>query len=143
MGKSLWNLKNIDNEVKNSPNAILREQAQFFEKETKSVLYAKITNITLPKSEDFEYRMATNFSIISPALDNYTYTFFTFYTNPESNYPLAICLNYNKEIDLEDWFVPDYKCENDEEFEKAITEILGSDKVTEIVHILYSKSKNY
>ena len=142
MSKSMWNLKNIDNEIKNSPSAILREQAEHFEKETKQVLYARIDNVTLKGNPDFEYKLASNFSIMSPALDNYTYTIFTVYSNPESNYPLAITINFNKKDDL-DWFQPDHVCKDEEEFIKALDSIIASEKVTEIVHILYSKSKNY
>lgn len=40
----LWNLQDIDKKVANSPNLILEEQARYFEKTIKGVLYAKIFN---------------------------------------------------------------------------------------------------
>src|SRR5699024_11798523 len=59
------------------------------------VLYAKINNAKLNESKESKYKLATNFSIVSPILDNYTYVLFTVYSNPESNYPVLIEVNNN------------------------------------------------
>lgn len=142
MGTNMWNLHNIEQEIKNTPNAILIEQANYFEKETKNVLYAKLYNMRLSVDEEFKYKLATSFVIVSPALDDYSYTLFTVYSNPESSYPVAISINENKEDDYY-FFVPDYECQNDKEFTEALAEVIGSEKTTEIVQTLYSKSKAY
>ncbi len=138
---NLWNLNDIDKKVSNSPNLILVEQAKYFEKSLKEVLYARISNTTLKASELLDYKLATNFSIVSPTLDNYTYTLFTVYSNPESNYPLGISVNTNNyNIDILD---VDYTCNNETEFIDKLSEILSSEKTTEIITVLYSKSRNF
>ena len=75
---------------------------------------------------------------MSPVLDNYTYVLFTVYSNPECNYPVLISVNDNGSNDDDK-----YECRNEPEFIKALTAILGSDKTTETISVLYSKSKNY
>jgi len=136
---NLWNLKDINKKVASSPNLILEEQAKYFEKAVKDVLYAKIINTKLKNNDGIqEYKLATSFNIVSPTLDNYTYTLFTVYSNPESNYPLSISVNNNEEyIDF------DYTCNDENEFIKDLAEILSSTKITEIIEVLYSKSKNF
>jgi len=135
---NLWNLKDIDKKTANSPNQILEEQAKYFEKNVNDVLYAKIANVKLKEFELSEYKLATNFSIVSPTLDNYTYVLFTVYSNPEANYPLGISQNDGKDyVDI------DYTCNNDKEFIDTLSKILGSEEVTEIITVLYSKSKNF
>lgn len=134
---NLWNLKNIKSKIKNSPNIILEEQAKHFEKGVDNVLYAKIKNAKLHEFKYSNYKLATNFSIVSPVLDNYEYVLFTVYSNPESNYPIIISLNNDEENEYE------YLCKNEQEFISALTEILGSEKTTETISVLYSKSKDY
>lgn len=135
---NLWNLKDIDRKASSSPNSILEEQAKYFEKNVNDILYAKITNTRLKDFIPSDYKLATNFSIVSPTLDNYTYVLFTVYSNPESNYPVGISLNNNKEyIDI------DYNCNNEKEFIDKLSNILGSEEVTEVISVLYSKSKNF
>ncbi|AOR24140.1 hypothetical protein [Clostridium taeniosporum] len=135
---NLWNLKDIDRKASNSPNLILEEQAKYFEKNVKDVLYARIANVKLKEFMSSDYKLATNFSIVSPTLDNYTYVLFTVYSNPESNYPVGISLNDNKDyIDI------DHTCNNEKEFIDTLSKILGSEEVTEIITVLYSKSKNF
>lgn len=84
-----------------------------------------------------KYNIATTFNIVSPVLDNYTYVLFTVYSNPESNYPVLICVSNNGDHDNIKYG------KNEVEFIKALTLILGSDKTTETISTLYSKSKNY
>lgn len=135
---NLWNLKDIDRKASNSPNSILEEQAKYFEKNVNDILYAKITNTRLKDFKASDYKLATNFSIVSPTLDNYTYVLFTVYSNPESNYPVGISLNGNKDyIDI------DYICSNEEEFINKLSNILGSEEITDVISVLYSKSKNF
>lgn len=135
---NLWNLKDIKNNIKNSPNAILEEQAKYFERGVDSILYAKVSNVKLNETEKLQYKLATTFSIVSPVLDNYTYVLFAVYSNPECNYPVLICVNDNG-----DYNTIKHTCNNEEEFINALTEILGSDKTTETISVLYAKSKNY
>lgn len=133
---NLWNLKGIKSNIKNSPNLILEEQAKFFEKGVDDILYAKINNAKLNENESLKYKLATNFSIVSPVLDNYTYVLLTVYSNPESNYPVLISVNCDEGNN-------EYQCNNEEEFIDALSKILGSEKTTETISVLYSKSKNY
>lgn len=135
---NLWNLKNIKSNIKNSPNLILEEQAKYFEKGVDDVLYAKINNAKLIELKESTYKLATSFSIVSPVLDNYTYVLFTVYSNPESNYPVLISLNDNEE-----GYNTEYECRDEKEFIETLSQILGSEKTTDIISVLYSKSKNY
>lgn len=133
---NLWNLKGIKSNIKNSPNLILEEQAKFFEKGVDDILYAKINNAKLNENEALKYKLATNFSIVSPVLDNYTYVLLTVYSNPESNYPVLISVNCDEDNN-------EYQCNNEKEFIDVLSKILGSEKTTETISVLYSKSKNY
>ena len=132
---NLWNLKNIKSDIKNSPNVILEEQAKYFEKTVDNVLYASIKNTSLTELKSLTYKLATNFSIVSPTLDNYSYVLFTVYSNPEKNYPVMITINNDSEVE--------YLCQNEAEFIKSLEKILGSEETTETISILYAKSKNY
>lgn len=144
MSKNMWNLQNIDRGIKDSPNEILREQAAYFEKATKEILYARIDNIKLKKEvkEYTKYALQTDFNIVCPTLDNYTYVVCSIFSNPESSYPLAITKNCSKE-ELEYNFEPDYTCNNEEEFAAALEGILSSEDTTNVVMNLYSKSKTF
>lgn len=135
---NLWNLKDIKNNIKNSPNSILEEQAKYFEKGVGDILYAKVKNVKLNEEQKLKYKLATTFSIVSPVLDNYTYVLFSVYSNPESNYPVLISVNDNGENDT-----MNYECSNEDDFVKSLSQILGSEKTTETISVLYSKSKNY
>ena len=128
---NLWDLKDIDRKASNSPNSILEEQAKYLKKNVNDILYAKITNIRLKDFIESDYKLATNFSIVSPTLDNYIYVLFTVYSNPESNYPVVIFLNGNKDyIDI------DHICNNEEEFIDKLSNILGSEEVTDFSTLL-------
>ena len=117
---------------------ILEEQAKYFEKGVDDILYAKVNNVKLNESKESRYKLATTFSIVSPVLDNYTYVLFTVYSNPESNYPVVISVNDNGEEDN-----IEHECRNEKEFIDSLSKILSSDKTTETISVLYSKSKNY
>ncbi|MGL5068965.1 MAG: hypothetical protein ACRC6T_14315 [Sarcina sp.] len=135
---NLWNLKNIKSNIKNSPkviNVILEEQAKYFEKALDNVLYVSIKNTSLTENTSLTYKLATNFSIVSPTLDNYSYILFTVYSNPEKNYPVMISINNDDEVE--------YLCKDETEFIKSLEKILGSEETTETISILYTKSKNY
>lgn len=144
MSKNMWNLHNIEKAIEDSPNEILREQVVYFERATKDTLYARIDNIKLRKEakEYIEYALQTDFSIVCPALDNYTYVVCSIFSNPESSYPLAITRNCNKE-ELGYNFEPDYICNSEEEFTTALEKILSSQDITNVVKNLYSKSKTF
>ncbi|MGL4876159.1 MAG: hypothetical protein ACRC30_16080 [Clostridium sp.] len=133
--ENLWNLKNIKRDIKNSPNMILEQQARFFEKSVDDVLYAKIENTKLVEPKKLLYGLATNFSIISPTLDNYTYILLTVYSNPEKNYPVMVVVNDEENSE--------YICKNEQEFISSLERILGAEETTETIRVLYAKSKNY
>ncbi len=135
--RNLWNLKDIESKIKSSPNLILEEQAKYFEKNVHDILYAKINNAKLNELKNSTYKLATSFSVVSPVLDNYTYVLFTVYSNPECNYPVLI------EVNDDEWEDSEYECKNEQEFIESLTKILGSENTTEIISVLYSKSKNY
>ncbi len=70
---------------------------------------------------------------------NYEKTILIMYSNPETEYPVAITLGNRFEEDC-DLFAPDYICSNKEEFEKTIKDILASDRILNIIQMLFSKA---
>ena len=67
-------------------------------------------------------------------------TIFIMYSNPETDYPVAITVGTDYDEDQES-FMPKYTCKNKDEFEQSLSQILSSDEVMHIIKILYSKSK--
>lgn len=62
------------------------------------------------QSKKINFKVATIFDIVVPALDNYTKKLLIMYSNPEEEYPIAITAG--KEISEDkDTFTPDYTCD--------------------------------
>lgn len=137
----LWGFKDeadLKRSTTDMPDTILKEQITLLGEKTKFVLYGKPTYVRV-KSEYIEYKVATIFNVVVPALDNYEKTILIMYSNPEASYPIAITINSSYEEDCE-WFVPKYTCDKKEEFIDAIKEILSSTEVIEMIGTLYSKA---
>lgn len=127
----------IDNE--NDPFAILNKQAVIFEKKAKDILFIRLVKINL-NDNTLKYPLATNFDIVSPRLDNYSYTLFSVYSKVEKDYPLSIECTYLKEDESKNSKVQGYECNNEGEFIEALKNILQSPEVKKIVATLYHKS---
>lgn len=122
------------------PNSILKEQADILAKKTDGMIYGKVVNKKFtPQDKIVEYSLASEFEIVVPQLDNYSYTLFVLYSKPERDYPVAITVGSNT-IDDAERFVPQYECQNSEEFIEALEKILSSDEVNKNIGILYSKA---
>lgn len=135
----LWGKIDLSNENENDPFEILNKQANIFEKKVKDVLFAKLVKQNI-SSENSKYNLATNFQIISPTLDHYSYTLFTVYSKIEEEYPLTIEVNFSKSS--KDYSLQaEYQCNNEDEFIKALSNILQSEDAKRIVKNLYHKSK--
>ena len=120
------------------------DEKEFFQESMRTILETggKVKNISIKSSlakEETGYSIATKFELVVPALDNYTYTLFIMYSNPEKNYPLSITVGSAMEDDLEN-FNPNYECKNKEEFIDALRAILSSEAVKEVVKTLYTKA---
>jgi hypothetical protein len=140
--KDFWSFGNLSKgDLTDTPHGILKAQADYFEKRVKDTLFIKL-NTKRIKSTDIEFGLATSFDIVAPMLDGYTYTLFTLYTKPETDYPVAIDRNIKEDSEVEDldssYF--DYISHNEEEFKNNLQEILGSPSTNSIVKNLYSKS---
>lgn len=134
----LWGNLDLSNENKNDPFEILNKQVDIFEKKVKSVLFAKLVKQNISNGNS-EYDLATNFQIVAPTLDHYAYTLFTLYCKIEVEYPLKIEVNFV--INSNDSTVEsEYKCNNQQEFIDALSNILQSDDAKRIVKNLYNKS---
>lgn len=105
---------------------------------TNFTIYGKPVFIKV-KSDEIEFSVATIFNVVVPALDSYEKTILIMYSNPETEYPVAITVESSYEEDCE-IFTPQYNCNDKSEFENAIKEILSSEKVMQIIRILYSKA---
>ncbi|WIV92105.1 hypothetical protein QNH49_22585 [Bacillus bombysepticus] len=135
----LWGFSKLNkNHIKSMPHGILKAQADLFEKKTDNKLLIRTSTRNLSIKADNKYGLGTNFQIIAPQLDGYSYTLFTMYSMPENDYPVAITLNASKYNNILPTF--DYECTNENEFLEALGEILGSENTTRIVINLYSKS---
>lgn len=137
--RDLWGFSKLNkSDIKSMPQGILKEQADLFEKKTDGKLFLRTSTRSLNIKADDRFGLATNFEIVAPYLDGYSYTLFTMYSMPEKDYPIALTLNSFK---LNDAFIDfDYECDNEERFLEVLREILGSKETTSIVKNLYSKS---
>ncbi|WP_099468204.1 hypothetical protein [Konateibacter massiliensis] len=142
MSLDLWNFneKTLKNRAAELPNNILREQADILSDKTGGIIYGKISNRKFkPKDTDIQYNLATEFNVVVPLLDNYSYNLLILYSKPESDYPIAITVGSNVVDDAED-FNPQYECSNQKEFIESLKSILSSDEVNKNIEILYSKA---
>lgn len=141
MGKDLWSFrsaKELEKQTKDLPDTILKEQITLLGEKTDFILYGKAIFLKVNKTE-IQYNIATMFNVVVPALDNYEKTILIMYSNPETEYPVAITLGNSFEDDC-DLFAPDYICNDKDEFEKAVKEILASDKILGMIQMLFSKA---
>lgn len=86
---------------------------------TDNFLYARLKNRKLSSPVDDKYYFATNFDIVAPELDGYSFTLLTLYSMPERDFPVAISNNSDirEEWEIEDF---DYTCNNEGEFVEVI-----------------------
>ncbi len=141
MSNDLWGFKDpkeLEKSTHDMPDSILKEQISLLAEKTDYILHGRPTFIKV-RSTEIDFKVATVFDVVVPALDNYSKTLLIMYSNPESEYPVAISVGSSYEDDC-DWFVPKYTCDNKEAFEAAIKEILSSDEVLQTIKILYSKA---
>ena len=135
----LWGKIELDSSNENDPFAILNRQAELFEKKTKDILFIKLIKINL-NDNTLKYPLATNFNIVSPRLDNYSYTLFSIYSKVEKDYPLSIECNYLEGNTSKTDTTYNYDCNNEEEFIETLRKILQSSEVKKIISTLYNKS---
>lgn len=138
----LWGFKDVkelEKNIKDMPDTILKEQISSLGDKTNFVLYGKPVSLKVTNNQEIDYGLATLFNIVVPKLDNYAKTILIMYSNPEEDYPVAISVDSSYEDDCED-FRPQYICNDKDGFIKAISEILSSKDVLHIVGILYAKA---
>lgn len=141
MSIDLWGFKDVRDLEKNTsdfPEAILKEQIALLGDKTGFVLYGKPLYMKV-KNVGIEYKAATIFDVVVPALDDYRKTVLIMYSNLEQNFPVAISVGKSFAEDLE-YFEPSYECNNIEEFKDALKNVLNSDDVMNVIKILYSKA---
>lgn len=141
MKEDLWGFKDsneLEISTQEMPDAILKEQIALLGEKTKYVLYGKTRTIKV-RSEDIEFKLATIFDLVVPALDNYSKTILIMYSNPEAEFPVAISVGNSYEEDRES-FTPQYTCENKDEFVASVKDILSSEEVLYTIRILFSKA---
>lgn len=141
MARDFWGFKDykdLEKSTKDMPDTILKEQITLLGEKTNFIIYGKPVFIKV-RSEEIEYKVATIFNVVVPALDSYEKTILIMYSNPETEYPVAITLESSFEEDCE-MFSPKYTCNDKSSFETAITEILSSEQVMKVIQMLYSKA---
>ena len=120
------------------PDVILKEQIGLLGDKSEFVIYGKAKSIQV-QSERIDYKLATMFDVVVPALDGYEKTLFIAYSNPEQEYPIAITVGTNYEDDCES-FHPLYVCRNKEEFDKSSERLFKSKEILDVIQTLYSKA---
>lgn len=141
MTRDLWGFKDakdLEKSTKDMPDTILKEQIALLGEKTNFTVYGKPVFIKV-NSMEIEYKVATIFNVVVQALDNYEKTILIMYSNPETEYPVAITLGSSFEEDCE-LFNPKYVCNDKDSFEIAIKEILSSERVLGLIKMLYSKA---
>ena len=124
----LWSfedVKELERNIADLPDTILKEQINLLGEKTNYVLYGKPMFVKV-RSEEIDFKVATLFNIVVPSLDNYTKTLLIMYSNPEEEYPIAITVGKEFAED-KDTFRPNYTCDNKEDFIETIRKILGSE----------------
>ncbi|MDR4222309.1 hypothetical protein FO518_33055 [Priestia megaterium] len=141
--KDLWGFgKMSKTDINGTPHGILKLQSEFFEKKTDNMLYIRLETRKLNKNIDIEYGLATNFEIVAPQLDGYSYTLFTLFSKPERDYPVAIELSISEKEEVDDLdYSLDYICQSEDDFIQKLGEILSSENTIKVVKNLYSKSR--
>lgn len=140
--KDLWTFGKLSkDDLNGTPHGILKRQAEFFEKRVGDTLFIKLNSKRI-KNSDIEYGLATSFEIVAPMLDGYTYTLFTLYSKPESDYPVAIdrTIEDNEEFEDLDPESFDFIAKSEDEFLNHLQEILSSPSTNSVIKNLYSKS---
>lgn len=135
----LWGFNKLSkSDIKSMPHGILKQQADLFERKTEAKLLIKTSTRSLTIKADKRFGLATNFEVVAPYLDGYSYTLFTMFSMPENDYPVALTINSLKSEKEVNNF--DYECKNETEFLSSLENILGSEETTRVVKNLYSKS---
>lgn len=140
----LWDFQSVEElqkQTKDFPDTILKEQITLLGGKTDYKLYGKAVFLRIDTT-NIPYRIATMFNVVVPALDNYEKTLLIMYSNPETEYPVALTLGSSFEDDCES-FAPDYVCSDKKEFVEAVKEILASAKVLNVIQMLFSKASMY
>ena len=122
--KNLWgNLSNLP--IVRSPKAFLQEQADCLTKETGGTLVGDID-----ASQSSRGGFAYDLDIQVPALNNYVYTVLRI-AHDVKLYPLTVHSAH---------LTTSLRCEDEQEFEKAVSSILGSKDVKQILARLLSQA---
>ena len=83
MSKDLWGFKDpkeLEKSTQDMPDSILKEQISLLASKTNYILYGKPTFIKV-RSEGIDFKVATVFNVVVPALDNYSKTLLIMYSN--------------------------------------------------------------
>ena len=127
----LWGFKDVkelNKDTADMPDMILKEQISLLSEKTNFVLCGK-SIILKVKNPNIQYGLATVFDIFVPTLDNYSKTILIMYTNPDTEYPVAITVGSTFEEDCE-YFCPTYTCKDYNEFIAEIEGILSSEDIS-------------
>lgn len=146
MNEDFWGFKDlIDESTNNIFLGILQQQKEVFIEKTKGILQIEILNKKIDIQRRDGFKLTTEFNIVAPYLDDYSYTLFTVYSKPEKNYPIAIDtqITLDKQvIENKSWYEDfAYECKDEEQFIMVLEKILSSTETTQIVQNLYTKSK--
>lgn len=142
-------------EVIQTPSAILNEIANELSTITNKFVYAEVSQFKEPEYDEYEiplitYKFNFVFTIKSKYMENYSFNAFSIH-HDMIPYPITIKIDHiikdsiSKELesfdkeDIED----NIMVESEDEFKKLMKTILKSNKLREVVNMLYSISKEY
>lgn len=126
-----------------APVVILREQASLLGQRTKGVILGKVSASRTNSFEGLSY----SFSLVVPALDNYTYGLFSISHSVTELYPvtfqidgeIASEVNVVSPTALTSTSMYNVKAENEEEFEGVLSQILKSQKTRKVLNSLLAQ----
>jgi hypothetical protein len=125
--KNLWGQLPSADEVR-SPGQILKEQASMLTKLTNGVLEGAV------RMHQLRGDFILTFKIIAPALDNYEYSVLHVGHKVEL-YPLRVQPSWDVNG------LEAVECENEDEFEEALTQIFGDARVRGVITSLIAQSR--
>ncbi len=127
MEDDLWGEIAIDGKLE-LPIAILKRQAELLETKTGGVLQAHVHPMKMTGKDSVGY----SFDIVAPALSNYVHKVLTISHPGILLYPVRLVSHVTDK---------DASCKDEEDFVKALKEVLSSDVVHKAVLALITQSR--
>jgi hypothetical protein len=129
---NMWSTK-INREAKSDLKAILIKQATELGRLTKNIAEAKVSTYILEEAQDNQPLMQQCFDVVAPILGHSEVTIMCIKHKVTNEFP---CSFFSAYWDRVGW----QTCNSKDEFNALLSEILSSDKTTELVNSFIAQS---